>query len=511
MCMPPFRPGFRPALVPVLLLSLLPLSYAPALRSQDFAFHDVGARAAALGGAFTAQADDLTAVYYNPAGLAFLDGFRIKTSLTFATREITAYSPAADRTYRTAPHELVGRLLPVLAPAQGDQPRRRFLYALQLRFDLAELLERRALLHGRQAPDPHLPRGLGRRAGQGSGPRGRLGLRLDERELGPPSSLRARDLYAPPRGRGHEPSRGQRPRHRFRPRRAVEGLFVASGRGEVPEKRRHRPRRTEYVRFSEQPPIQLRHRSGPLRSLHLGDPAPQQILRPPGHDGAADRAQGDRLRYPPQAPSGGSPSTSTPSGSGGASSGSGQFASVNAAEDLSPAFTPVYQEFYGIVPDYGVAGRRSGPPGFEEAQGRARIPPRQVVRPARRLRPPRELRRDWGRTPLYPDPAFDIYSFGAGYEGPLYSIWDEEKTVSRLSIEFFARYAAAKEAASTLPGLEMSYGARRWVGRRRRRVHILIFVPSHADRSPASPLRRRHLPASCRVRDQPRRPAAPIP
>ncbi|MCK7462038.1 MAG: outer membrane protein transport protein [Sphingobacterium sp.] len=141
-----------------------------------------------------------------------------------------------------------------------------------------------------------------------------------------------------------------------------------------------------------------------------------------------------------------------------------EFASVNAGGDLSPGFTPVHEEFYGISPDYGVQG-------FDLA-----------VRDSKKLKAGAEYRLGrWfalrggfarhessvdpaGRTPLYPDPGFNLYSFGAGYEGPLYSIWDDEKTVSRLSIEFFIRYAAADEAGSTLPGYEMSYGARRWVG-----------------------------------------------
>src|SRR5512143_3597917 len=64
---------------------------APApLPAQDLSFYDVGAKAAALGGAFTARADDITAIFYNPAGLAFLDGVRIKTSLGFGSRTINA-------------------------------------------------------------------------------------------------------------------------------------------------------------------------------------------------------------------------------------------------------------------------------------------------------------------------------------------------------------------------------------------------------------------------------------
>jgi hypothetical protein len=45
-------------------------------RQLDFLLLWPGARATALAGAFTARADDPTAAYYNPAGLAFLPGER---------------------------------------------------------------------------------------------------------------------------------------------------------------------------------------------------------------------------------------------------------------------------------------------------------------------------------------------------------------------------------------------------------------------------------------------------
>jgi long-subunit fatty acid transport protein len=141
-----------------------------------------------------------------------------------------------------------------------------------------------------------------------------------------------------------------------------------------------------------------------------------------------------------------------------------QFTSVNADGDLSPGFTPVHEEFYGLSPDYGVQGfdlavrdSKKLKAGVEYRLGRWFALRGGFARHESSVDPA-------GRTPLYPDPGLNLYSFGAGYEGPLYSIWDDEKTVSRLSIEFFFRYAAADEAGSALPGYEMTYGARRWVG-----------------------------------------------
>ncbi|MBE0712863.1 MAG: FkbM family methyltransferase [Candidatus Aminicenantes bacterium] len=139
------------------------------------------------------------------------------------------------------------------------------------------------------------------------------------------------------------------------------------------------------------------------------------------------------------------------------------FRSVNEGGDLSPDFTSEYREFYGIVPDYGTQGSDL------------------AVKDSRKLKAGLEYRAGkWlflragfaryessveaaGRTPIYPDPDLNIYSFGGGYEGPLFSIWDADKTISQISFDLFVRYASADAAASALPGLEMTYSAKRWI------------------------------------------------
>ncbi len=49
----------------------------PAAASGGFLAIEEGARATGMGGAFTAVADDATAVFWNPAGLAFMEGFSL--------------------------------------------------------------------------------------------------------------------------------------------------------------------------------------------------------------------------------------------------------------------------------------------------------------------------------------------------------------------------------------------------------------------------------------------------
>lgn len=51
-------------------LFLLPVS----VDAQAFRFQPQGARAAGQGNAFAAEADDATAIHYNPAGLSHVNG-----------------------------------------------------------------------------------------------------------------------------------------------------------------------------------------------------------------------------------------------------------------------------------------------------------------------------------------------------------------------------------------------------------------------------------------------------
>jgi hypothetical protein len=53
------------------------LMLVPAVAYGGFLAMEEGARATAIGGAFTAVADDATAIFWNPAGLAMMDGFKL--------------------------------------------------------------------------------------------------------------------------------------------------------------------------------------------------------------------------------------------------------------------------------------------------------------------------------------------------------------------------------------------------------------------------------------------------
>lgn len=90
------------------LILFFVLTSAQYLKASGFVIYELGARAAALAGAFVARADDTSAIYYNPAGIAFLDGFRIKTNIQFGPLNSTAFSPGTELVYSSAPLQIQG-------------------------------------------------------------------------------------------------------------------------------------------------------------------------------------------------------------------------------------------------------------------------------------------------------------------------------------------------------------------------------------------------------------------
>ena len=86
-----------------LILAAGALLLAPALVfGNGFALFEHGARGVAMGGAFGAIADDATAGYYNPAGLAFLDGMQAATGAFLITEssKLSGLDPYPGNGYR---------------------------------------------------------------------------------------------------------------------------------------------------------------------------------------------------------------------------------------------------------------------------------------------------------------------------------------------------------------------------------------------------------------------------
>ena len=75
------------------------LAFTPAARGAGFLIYEHGAAAMALGGAFTALANDPSAIWHNPAGLAFLDGTQIMLGGTFIFPQGSVTMPYFEQTY----------------------------------------------------------------------------------------------------------------------------------------------------------------------------------------------------------------------------------------------------------------------------------------------------------------------------------------------------------------------------------------------------------------------------
>lgn len=84
--------------------AVLSVALAGVAHASGFYFGDNGAKALAQGGAFTAQADDLTAIQHNPAGLGQLEGWSFLADLQFLNHEVTwlrqdnGFNPASPST-----------------------------------------------------------------------------------------------------------------------------------------------------------------------------------------------------------------------------------------------------------------------------------------------------------------------------------------------------------------------------------------------------------------------------
>ena len=88
------------------LLSIMLSGFGPSALGSGFLNYSQGASAAAMGGAYIAYANDPTAVFYNPAGIAFLDGTQVSLGTSMVTFRSTLGLPNwPDSKYRSVHNE----------------------------------------------------------------------------------------------------------------------------------------------------------------------------------------------------------------------------------------------------------------------------------------------------------------------------------------------------------------------------------------------------------------------
>ncbi len=433
---------------------------APPLGADEFTFYEASARAAGMGGAFTARADDASALFYNPAGLAFQSGIRLKTNLLFARRTVTAIMPEGGRTYQSNPSEIEG------AHAVSWQA-----------------LKGVSLGVGLFSPFSFQTRWLGNWDGGGA-------ARLAKARMVSIRPALAVELF--------------------------EGFAVSAGLDIVSSSLRWNHDLIfgmEAYPLSEDPSVESRHVlsghglgfvAGALWKIvpgvqvgaryqsrvevsYTGDNIfyvgwnMSTVRVPDPYEGMISVGELMDRFYRPQHVTGrqtfpreiacGVALTPLPRLSFYADVqwdrwsefGSWEFRSTLPDADLSPEFTPVYQEFYGIAPDYGTQGWDLG------LRDTVKIKTGMEFRPGRYL----ALRAGYVRSrssvddahlsPVYPDLSAHVYTLGFGFDGPVFSIFNEEERINDLSFDLFIRYSSAAGATSALPGFEIAYDADRFV------------------------------------------------
>ena len=444
----------------VLAVALVAALAPPPLPAQDFSFHEPSARAAGLGGAFTARADDATALFYNPAGLAFLNTLRIKCNIMFGRRQTSAAWPDGGDSFTTEPPEFIGNA------AVSWQPVERITIGAGLFSPFTYESYWTPGWDGETLVGRNRFRTMTFRAALAVEPLKGLALGAGVDLVS--STVRWRHMipfnipnYPLPRNLG------------------VDSNYELSGRG------------TSFVagalwkilpsvqigaKYQERLPIdytgtdvfnaQLDTTGATVPDPHLTRRKVIDLI----NFYYETQHVTTRLTLPRQITGGLALTPLKPLSvyldlewSRWSEFGDWIFTSTNTGQALNPAFTTEYQDFYGLALNYGVQGI---PLTLRDTKAlKAGLEYRPAKYTAVRAGYARHQSSvdEAGRTPIYPDLDRNVYSLGFGYEGPLFSIWGDGERVSDLSFDVFIRYATGGPAASAYPGFEIMYDSSRFV------------------------------------------------
>jgi long-chain fatty acid transport protein len=429
------------------------------LGADEFTFHESSARAAGMGGAFVARADDATALFYNPAGLAFLGGFRLKTNLLFGKRTVSAVLPGGSASSST-PAEIesatalswqpfkgvslgLGLFSPFsfkarwpgswdaggasrisraravsIRPALAVEPFKGFAVSVGMDIVSSGLTWSHNLYFN--LPNYPLPQDMGVESRHALSGRG-LGFVAGALwKIAPAVQVGAR--Y---QGRVSVDYAGD---NVFYVWRGTAYQLIPSAYGGMTYM-------MELLNRFYRPQHVTGHQNFP-REIACG-----VALRPTARLSLYADVLWDRW----------------------SGFGPWEFRSTLPDDELTEAFTPVEEEFYGVSPDYGTQGVDLG------LEDTVKIKAGLELRPGRYW----ALRAGYARgrsavdvahlTPVYPELAASVYTLGIGFDGPVFSIFDEDERINDMSIDFFVRYSSAAAARSTVPGFEIAYDADRLV------------------------------------------------
>ena len=77
-------------------VALMIFTFSPSAQGSGFLIYEHGAVAMAMGGAFVGLANDATAIFHNPAGIAFLEGTQVSAGVTLIFPNSTLSMPDID-------------------------------------------------------------------------------------------------------------------------------------------------------------------------------------------------------------------------------------------------------------------------------------------------------------------------------------------------------------------------------------------------------------------------------
>jgi long-chain fatty acid transport protein len=426
------------------------------LRASVLSDFNLGARAAGLGGAFVAKADDASALFSNPAGLAFLKNIRVKADLSFSTGPLTASRPATGSVAKSGPSQFRGTV------------------ALSWRF-----IKRAALGIGLHAPynletqwpnhwdgnglclssslsavcvRPTISVELLRGLSLG------LGLDLVSAKVGWSHAFPLPFSFPAPQGS------------------LVESVQDLSGSGtgfEFGFLWKAHPLIQVGLTYKNQVPINFKGENvfQASETVGLDVPSPEGgIIRYRDLLYTFYKNQSVRTRLTlPKKIVFGLMSSPTPRLSvladlewtGWSALGSWEFQSVNDDQHLSPDFNSVYQAFYGVSPNYGLQSANLVLKNTWAIKGGVEYRPKEHFAVRGGFAHAEASTNTAHLNPVNPDLGQSAISLGFGYEGPLYAM-GEERQISELSLDAFVRYAFFDAQTSSLPGYELAYKGNRW-------------------------------------------------
>lgn len=425
--------------------------------AQDLSSSELGARSSGLAGAFTAKADDATAVFLNPAGIAFLGGTRVKANLIFSRPKVTA-SFSGGAAFSSSPFQLRGSL------ALSFQPVRRF--SLGLGVFIPHSLETEwpftwtaqysnieaglETLFIRPVLSAEIVKGLA------------IGLGFDL-------------VFSKVSWRHYQ---------EFRPgnialpgRIGMDSRFGLNGRGKgFSAGLLWKPHRAVQAGLRYVHRVSVDHRgmasfTFPSESAWIGVPHPTRgyiALRDLAVLFFRNQEFSSRLTLPAQIAAGlaVSPAASLSlhldvQRDGWSRFGGWDFRAVNGDADLSPSFTPDLQDFYDIVPDYGLQSAGLVLKDAWKVKTGIEFRPARYFAVRGGFAHQQSPAGDSGLNPLDPTPSLNIGTIGFGYEGPVFNAFTSQQA-GEMSFDVYFRYARSGSGSGAIPGYDVLYKASRW-------------------------------------------------